>query len=1175
MTRLRTLGVLVALLALAAPADAQTTYTWQPVTNGNWNVAANWLDQNSLPGVPVSGINTGLVFNASGTTSYTATNDIGAFTLNRLTVNNTGTGTVTIAGPAANTFTLGGLDPTLDITGRVLFTGLFAGNSTITMVGSGTFIHDSNNTGFTGSLVLNGGTFVNRATTNATTNFNPVSIVVNNGATYQFGENGTGDPNLPNATYITVNSGGTVNWQEGEQFGGVHLTGGTINLQQGGMTSVGTTVQNWTNGTLTGGAFSIGGSTAINKTTAGTVTISGSASITSTGALNIQDGAIAMVNAANLGIANVSLGNTGGTTAGTFEYQGLTASRVGTFTVNTGGGTIAVTDAGTTLTLSGAFSGNGSLTKSGAGTLYLTGTQNNSGTTTVAAGTLRLDPVSVAGGISVSNGAVLAVNSGAGSSTLSLPTLALGDNTSTLRFDLNTTSLPSSSLLTVSGFNGLTTNGATLALTNQQAFANGTYTLISYSGSPISSGFSLFLPGRTAGSLDYSTFGQVNALITGTDTIKWGGQVNGAWDVGSAANVGGTNNWRLLSNNASTNFIQTDTVTFDDSASGNFNVTIGSTVLPFAVTVNNSVNDYTFQGAGGIGGTAMLTKNGTGRLTVATANTYTGGTTVNAGTLQLGDGGTTGDLGTGGVSLTGGALVFNRSAAHTFANAITVSGATSLTNVGSGAVTVNSAITLGANDFGIGGSGDTLFTGVITGTGTITKTGSGTVIQESNSNPFTGTLVINGGTYLLRDNGGSGGDLGAASIVVNNGGLFDFGGTVGGNPDLPAETMITLNTGGSARFTIGEDYGGINLLGGTYISRVNNNLGSTSTFESGAINNLDGVNGALAGAGLIQKTTTGTVTISGVALNNTGGLNIDEGVLSTNAGIGGSGVISLGSAGAATLEYRGANATVSRAISLDSAGGTFGVTNAATTYTLSGVVSGIGVLNKTGAGTLTLSGANTYSGATTVSGGTLRVTGNSVGATGAITVTNGGTLGGTGTLGGATTVQNGGTIRGDTGTGTGTLTTRSVTVQSGGRLAAQLGTGTTASSLNTSATGSVLNLNTGAVIAPTGTGGGDRVLATLASGPGGLVVGGTTYDTDATIATYTHAGGTGLQQFGALQLDVNGLTLIDGDTLTLQRTGNTLVLSFSPVPEPALLLTVAAAAAGAVGVIRRMRRNAK
>ena len=251
------------------------------------------------------------------------------------------------------------------------------------------------------------------------------------------------------------------------------------------------------------------------------------------------------------------------------------------------------------------------------------------------------------------------------------------------------------------------------------------------------------------------------------------------------------------------------------------------------------------------------------------------------------------------------------------------------------------------------------------------------------------------------------------------------------------------------------------------------------------------------------------------------------------------------------------------------------------TAALTGVLSGgyAGGLTKLGGGTLTVSGANTYTGGTNVNAGTLAVNGNNSAATGAVAVASGGTLGGTGTLGGATTVASGGTVRGDSGTGTGTLTTQNVTVASGGKLGVQLGTGTAASSLNTSA--GVLNLNSGAIIAPNGPfdGAGDRVLATLSAAPGGLVVGGTTYDADTTaapIGTYTaQAGDTGLKSLGALQIDVTNLGFGGGEQLVLNRNGsNQLVLSFTPVPEPASLLAACGLAVGGFVAVRKLRRKA-
>jgi autotransporter-associated beta strand protein len=78
-------------------------------------------------------------------------------------------------------------------------------------------------------------------------------------------------------------------------------------------------------------------------------------------------------------------------------------------------------------------------------------------------------------------------------------------------------------------------------------------------------------------------------------------------------------------------------VTFNDNNSGaaSYAVTLNTTVSPGSVTVNNSAGNYTISGIGTIGGTGSLTKSGTATLTLATANTYSGGTTVTAGKLLI------------------------------------------------------------------------------------------------------------------------------------------------------------------------------------------------------------------------------------------------------------------------------------------------------------------------------------------------------------------------------------------------------------------------------------------------------------------------------------------------------------------------------------------------------------
>ena len=105
-----------------------------------------------------------------------------------------------------------------------------------------------------------------------------------------------------------------------------------------------------------------------------------------------------------------------------------------------------------------------------------------------------------------------------------------------------------------------------------------------------------------------------------------------------------------------------------------------------------------------IAGTLGLTQAGeTGTLILTGTDTYTGGTTISAGTLQIGAGGTTGSV-TGNI-VDNAALVFNRSNALTYG-------------------------------------------GIISGTGSVTQTGTGT-LTLSGTNTYTGATTINGGTLAL------------------------------------------------------------------------------------------------------------------------------------------------------------------------------------------------------------------------------------------------------------------------------------------------------------------------------------------------------------------------------------------------------------------------------------------
>lgn len=228
------------------------------------------------------------------------------------------------------------------------------------------------------------------------------------------------------------------------------------------------------------------------------------------------------------------------------------------------------------------------------------------------------------------------------------------------------------------------------------------------------------------------------------DSVVYKGSVDGAWDKGSAVGTGGTANWELQQGATATNFIDTDRVVFDDSAAGSgpVAVTLGGAVAPQRVTFANATRDYTVSGGGGIGGAGSLVKQGVATAILATANTFTGGTTIEAGTLQIGAGSDEGSLG-GPIAVQSGArLAIGRTGSLDLPGVI--SGAGSLVKSGSGRATLSAAATLSGP---ITVSAGTLAMRATTAAGGITVADAATFATTSGGTPqsfFTPTLALGG-----------------------------------------------------------------------------------------------------------------------------------------------------------------------------------------------------------------------------------------------------------------------------------------------------------------------------------------------------------------------------------------------------------------------------------------------
>ena len=282
--------------------------------------------------------------------------------------------------------------------------------------------------------------------------------------------------------------------------------------------------------------------------------------------------------------------------------------------------------------------------------------------------------------------------------------------------------------------------------------------------------------------------------------------------------------------------------------------------------------DGTFNGS--ISGTGSLGKTGAGTLILHGANSYSGGTTLSGGVLQ-------GDAASlQGTILDNGALVFDQGGDGVFHGA--VSGSGSLTKRGAGTLTLTAANTYGGGTAIEAGalrgdadslhgdivnnaslifdqSADATFGGVISGSGTLTKQGAGTLTLTA-ANTYGGGTVIDAGA-LRGDTGSLQGDvLDHASLVFDQGSDGTFGGAISG------EGSVTKLGAGTLTLTGANRYGGGTVLGAGTLR------GDTASLQGAIANDAalifdqqdDGVfNGTLSGNGSMAKQGAGSLTLDG------------------------------------------------------------------------------------------------------------------------------------------------------------------------------------------------------------------------------------------------------------------------------------------------------------------------
>ncbi len=613
-----------------------------------------------------------------------------------------------------------------------------------------------------------------------------------------------------------------------------------------------------------------------------------------------------------------------------------------------------------------AISGSYGLTKSGSGTLTLSGTNNTyTGKTTVSGGTLSFNTIgNVNGGASALGAPTTVADATVDvAGTLTYTGAALSSDRVINLSGTTTFYNSGSGLLTLTG--GFTGTGI-LTLRGVQSFAvSGAIT--------ISGGVNKTDGGTVTLSNADNSFGNVviNQGAISVNSIADAG-VNSALGAGNTITLGqsGYNNTGRLqftgaaggasdrainiqSNSGNTNGGIIENTVAGQTLTLGGNVTTGGTGTMPSLQLIGAGNGVM---GGAIAGSGLtLTKAGTGTWTLSGDNTFSGATTVSAGTLTLAG---TGRLGggsyAGAIALAAGATLHDDSTAdQTLSGEISGAGAlrksqastltlggvntyTGMTTVEGGTLTLNGSLPRAKM---------TITGGTVNGNGTINYriagslsdfiavSGAGTInIANLTLNVVQDALPSAAEYVIVDDASRVTGVFAAVSGLPNAFWSVDYDGTTAN----PGAVVLVFDTAAALSTWDGETSGSW-ALGQNWLANTTPINDAPLLFPAGAGN----------------KANTNDLLTSVFSLALEGGYTISGNALALGSSVANTGVNEL-----------------ALPLSLGAGAGTFVV---AGELTLSGEVSGAGGIAKTGSGTLTVSGVNTYTGATTVAAGTVKL----------------------------------------------------------------------------------------------------------------------------------------------------------------------------------------------------------
>jgi autotransporter-associated beta strand protein len=269
-------------------------------------------------------------------------------------------------------------------------------------------------------------------------------------------------------------------------------------------------------------------------------------------------------------------------------------------------------------------------------------------------------------------------------------------------------------------------------------------------------------------STDFRTHLMGNTTFSQSGTGTFSGRISGPGSLtisGGTVNLSGSNTFTGGLWLASGGTLRAGADAAMGASSGGLTFTGGRLQATAAFAIDRSVtmgpgggtfdtNDHDLHVRTAIGGSGGLTKAGAGILTLSDANSYQGGTTINAGRLRLAAGASLPT--TGALTVNGGTLDFN-------GNHVTVG---SLAGAGG-------TIELGASTLTVAESGSTTFAGTIIGTGGLNKTGNG-LLNLTGVNTYSGPTSVTGGRLAVN------GSI-TSDVTVGPGGSLSGAGTIFGN----------------------------------------------------------------------------------------------------------------------------------------------------------------------------------------------------------------------------------------------------------------------------------------------------------------------------------------------------------------------------------------------------------